>query len=487
MSTRLRGQPLASARADQCQSELSQRPLPQKKRSELTPSSYSAAPSEPRKIAAHDDTPEETMTHCPERARRAPLLLLLLSAAALSPAAQAISVDTKGGLKVTSDDGEYEMSLGGRIHLDANIVSEDDSAVFGSSATPSNSSAFFRRARISFAGRAKGWEYALTPDFAQSQSGNLPSANCLSTPCSVSSSSVAFQELYVARQIGPGKWTIGQFTPYRSIEDQTSSNEVVMIERAITSASGVYRGGISRLFQIGSGYLLQPTPNSSLGIAIFNLRRDSTPATEGLGGSLRATWAPLMADRRVLHLGASASMEKPDGTGAPGNVGTLFSYAGLRGPTAALGATSGGETAQYLALEAGTVLGAFHAQGEVVQARYGQAVADDSTTLLYHLTLSVAIFGEAKPYDAKKGAFRSIKPRRDFGALELTARHEGGENRDARLATEVERVAVNTVGLNYYFSPNVRLMANYVLGAAERVDGQKDEPRTLALRFQMAW
>lgn len=416
-----------------------------------------------------------------------PLALALLPASLLSLPAQAINVDTKGGLKVSSDDGQYEMNLGGRIHLDVNLVSEDDGAAFGSSALSSNSSAFFRRARISFSGRAKGWEYAFTPDFAQSQSGNLPTANCLSTPCNVSTAGVAFQELYVAHALGPGKVTIGQFTPFRSLEDQTSSNEIVMIERAITGASGVYRGGISRLFQIGAGYSLQPTASSSLGAAVFNLRRDSTPATEGMGAALRATWAPWMQDRRVLHLGASASVEKPDGTGAPGNVGTLFSYAGLRGPTATLGATSGGESAQYLAVEIGTQLGPFNAQGEVVQARYGQAAGDDTTTLVYHVTLSYALFGEARPYDARKGVFRAFKPRQDFGALELTARHEGGENQDARAATDVERVSSNTIGLNWYFSPNVRVMANYVLGSAERVDGSKDEPRTLALRFQMAW
>jgi len=428
--------------------------------------------------------PEETMSDA--------IRFLWAGAALLASgtAFAAADADTQGGLKIRSGDGRYEFNIGGRIHLDVNFVGEDDAAAFGSSAAPHNSSAFFRRARLSFSGRAGAWEYHFTPDFAQSQGGNLPSANCLDTPCNVSTSSVAFQELYVARALGPGKLTLGQFIPFRSLEDQTSSNELLLMERAITSSGGVYRGGISRLFQIGAGYLMNPTPHSTLGLAAYNLRKDNSPATEGLGASLRATWAPLLAEGRVLHLGASGGVENPHGGGAAGNVGTLFSYAGIRGPTATLGATSGGEAATYLAAELAGVYGPFSAQGEVVQARYGQAEGSDpdqTTTLLYHVTLSWALTGETKPYDTKKGVLRSLKPRREAGALELALRHEYGENRDAIAATAVREVSSDTIGLNYYFSPNVRVMANYVRGRAERVDGQQDEPDTVALRLQMNW
>lgn len=428
------------------------------------------------------------------RALCAPLFCLcaglLNSTPGLANGTPGYSLQTQGGLRLKSDDGEYEMAIGGRIHLDANLLSEDRGAVFGSSANPSAGSAFFRRARLSFTGRAGVWEYNFTPDFAQSQSGNLPSSNCLSTPCTVSNPSVAFQELYVARPLGPGRLTIGQFIPFRSLEDQTSSNEIVLIERAITSSGGLYRGGGSRLFQIGLGYQLNPTEHSSLGLSAYNLRRDSTPATEGVGASLRGTWAPLWSPRRSVHLGLSATIEAPHGSGSSANVGTLFSYAGIRGPTAVLGQTTGSGEAQYLALEAGTTLGSFNAQTEIAQVRYQQAAGsplEETETRVYHLTVGYFLTGEARPYDLRKGVFRSPKPGRPAGALELVAREEFGENLDASAASAVRQVRSTTLGFNYYFSSQVRLMANYVLGEAERVDGARDRPRTVALRFQMNW
>lgn len=414
----------------------------------------------------------------------------LLAGASLAGIAQAATVDTRGGLKLKSDDGQFEFNVGGRIHLDLDLVSEDDDAVFGSALNPASSSPLFRRARLTFSGKAFGWEYMFTPDFAQSSGGNLRTISCLSTPCTVNTSGVAFQELYVARALGSGKLYIGQFTPFRSIEDNTSSNELTLMERAYTGSMGVYRGGVSRLFQMGLGYQMNPTPQTTLGTAVFSLRKDDTPATEGVGATLRTTWAPVLAERRVLHLGLSGSVENPQGDGSSGNVGTVVSYAGIRGPTANLGQTTGGGKAQYLAGELAGVYGPFHLQSEITQARYDQdelQPVDRSTTLLYHVTVSYALTGESRPYDTRRGSFRSVVPRSGRGALEVALRHESARNQDAVSPTAVETVSTDTLGLTWTLNPHVRVMANYLLGKAERVDGQRDEPSALTLRFQMNW
>lgn len=424
-------------------------------------------------------------------ATRAISTLFLAISAVTATAAQAATVETKGGLTVRSDDGAYELNIGGRIHLDANLVSEDNSAAFGSALIPSNSSAFFRRARLTFSGKALGWEYNFTPDFAQSAGGNLPTTTTV-TGQATTSSSVAFQELYIAHKFGLGKFFIGQFTPFRSIEDNTSSNEITIIERAITSSGGVYRGGISRFFLIGLGYQFNPVPNATFGVGAFNLRRDNTPSTEGTALSARATWAPVQSPGRILHLGISASQENPRGApGSPaGNVSTLFSYAGLRGPTASLGGTTGNENARYYAGELAGVFGPLYLQSEYVHARYGQdenSALRHTNTDLYHVTLSYNVFGEAKTYNTVRGSFKSIKPKNSFGAVELVARHEFARNDDAAAATAIREVTSDTVGFNYYFNPNTRLLVNYILGRAERVNGQVDKPNTLALRFQLNW
>jgi phosphate-selective porin OprO and OprP len=67
-------------------------------------------------------------------------------------------VETKGGLKVTSPDGKFEASLGGRIHFDTYAFDRDDADVTGTTE--------FRRARLTLQGKALGWDYKMEQDFA---------------------------------------------------------------------------------------------------------------------------------------------------------------------------------------------------------------------------------------------------------------------------------------------------------------------------------
>src|SRR5690606_5400614 len=89
----------------------------------------------------------------------------LLLAGAIAAPAQAETVETRGGIKVTSDDGRFTAKLGGRIHLDTNVWVDDDE--FGDLAT----GVFFRRGRITLEGEAYGWSYKFENDFA-GQSGD---------------------------------------------------------------------------------------------------------------------------------------------------------------------------------------------------------------------------------------------------------------------------------------------------------------------------
>ncbi|HUP92125.1 MAG TPA: porin [Solimonas sp.] len=442
------------------------------------------------------------------------LTAIAAAVAAFSSAAFADPAETKGGIKIKTEDGRFEATVGGRIHIDFNLLDNDTAALFGSNTLSNNSTVFFRRARISLTGKAYGWEYNFVPDFAQSAGGNLPAVTttttttttvntgdgnntCEATPCTVTTTStssttgttstIAFQELYIARAFDSGKLFIGQFKPYRSLEELTSSNEITMMERPWTSATGVYGGGVNRQFVIGLGYQWYVMDNMTLSAAVYNLRRDNTAATEGSGGSARFTYAPLMKEGSVVHLGASYSVDNPH-NGV--SVSTLTPYAGRRGPSAALGGGSANRDAQHIGLEAATVFGPFYGQAEYVMADYDQtapATPDNVGVDVWHLTLSFNVTGETKPYDNKKAVFKNIKPAHDFGAVELTARYDSGKNDDATAATAIETVNASTLGVNYYLNPNVRFMLNYVMGQAERVNGQDDKPNVLAARFQMNW
>ncbi|MCP3098127.1 OprO/OprP family phosphate-selective porin [Myxococcus sp. K15C18031901] len=403
--------------------------------------------------------------------------------------AAATEVSTEGGLSVRSDDGRFEFKLGGRIHFDLDLVHDDPEAPFGSSLTPENSTLLFRRARLSFSGKAFGWEYLFVPDFAQSFSGNLRLQTCTETPCTFPTPGVVFQELSISRSLLGGRLILGQFTPARSIEDHTGSNDLTMMERAITSALGVYRAGVLRLFVMGGGYEANPTPETRVEVSVFGLRRDDSLASEGFGGAARVTWRPFVAERRILHVGASVSAENPDGPGPTGNVGASLSYVGIRGPQASMGGTTGGRSARHATAELAGTWGAFYFQGEGVLASFGQVGqrVDRTTTWLHHATWSWNVFGESKPYDSRRGSFKNLTPRHSFGALELALRHEFARNLTPLSPASVESVLIQTVGANYYFTPNVRMMANVIFARARRLDGALDQPRSATFRMQMSW
>ena len=123
-------------------------------------------------------------------------------------------VDTKGGIKITSADKNFEASIGGRIHFDTYAFDRDLASTTGTSE--------FRRARLTLAGKALGWDYKVEQDF--SAGSNLD----------------GLRDAYIATAFAGGKVTIGHFKPYRSMEELTSSNEILMMERPFASATGLF-------------------------------------------------------------------------------------------------------------------------------------------------------------------------------------------------------------------------------------------------------
>src|SRR5690606_36668700 len=84
----------------------------------------------------------------------------LATAVAMFAAAPAFAekVETKGGLKVSSDDGNFSMQIGGRVHFDAYIFDEDLVAT--------TSTTEFRRTRLTLTGSLYDWAYKIEQDFS---------------------------------------------------------------------------------------------------------------------------------------------------------------------------------------------------------------------------------------------------------------------------------------------------------------------------------
>jgi len=363
-------------------------------------------------------------------------------------AATTPKVETKGGIKVTSPDKKFEASLGGRIHFDAYAFDRDLAATTGTSE--------FRRARLTLAGKAYGWDYKVEQDFAAGS--NLD----------------GLRDAFIATSLWGGKVTIGHFKPYRSMEELTSSNEILMMERPFASATGLFSG---RQFQQGVGYL-RAGDNYTAGFTVFNLRGASGSRNEGMGASGRVTFAPINTDNQTLHFGGWYSHEDAN-LGSADLVATA-NYAGRRGPVQAIATTTGASrnTVDAYGLEAAGSFGPLFFQGEYVNASFGQPTRDQDVTTWY-LQGSWILNGGHKAYKPGTGVFASPKVG-DSGIWELTARYDFIENKDL-----VNREATSTIfGVNYYVNPNLRFMFNYTQGENE-VTG--DETGQYALRTQFSW
>jgi phosphate-selective porin OprO/OprP len=357
-------------------------------------------------------------------------------------------LEAKGGLKVTAPDRKYEMSLGGRIHFDAYAFDRDLASSTGTSE--------FRRARLTLAGKALGWEYKVEQDFAAGS--NLD----------------GLRDAYIATGLWGGKATIGHFKPYRSMEELTSSNEILMMERPFASATGLFSG---RQFQQGLGYQ-RAGSNYTAGLGVFNLRGAAGSRNEGMGAAARVTFAPVNTDSSTLHFGGWPSRE--DNNQGSADLTATAHYAGRRGPSQVIATTTGASrgTVTAYGLEAAGSFGPVFFQGEYVSARFGQPVGPAQDVTTWYLQGSWLLNGGHKAYKAGNGVFAS--PRVDRGLWELTARYDTIENRDiaGREASSV------IVGMNYYVNPNLRFMLNYTRGDNQ---ASGDETGQYALRTQFSW
>ena len=372
---------------------------------------------------------------------------------AVATPAMADKAETKGGLVVKTDDGRFEMKIGGRIHFDGNFyVDEDDFE------SPSNSTTFFRRARLSMEGKAYGWSYKFEEDFVE---------NGLS----------GFREMWLGTKVFDQNLRIGQAKPYRGMEELTSSNETVFMERPYATASGIYQQFRQGAFVDGvSG-------NFGYGVSIYNQRTAAGPSSEAVGANARGYFAAINDDTTTLHIGLSASLD-----GNNGNTQDLRSRprvlgrdGGLRptivGAFPAPGVSNIDKQTTY-ALELAGKAGPFYAQAEYAKASYDLAGGTDQDVDTYYVQASYLLTGEVKPYDVKKGVFKSPKPNAPSGAWEAKARWDNIENTDTDAQGEQW-----LVGVNYYPNPNVRFMVEYGNGSQE-IGGAELEGTIVQTRAQ---
>ncbi len=426
--------------------------------------------------------------------------LKVAALAVLAVAASNVYADpatTAGGIKVRTEDGRFEANVNGRIQFDYYSFSEDEDARIGT--TPFGSGvaanfanrggAAFRRTYLTLGGKAYGWEYKFENDF---------------TTTAVNGAS--FREMWIGTKVGPGKLIIGQHKPFRGMEELASSNEITLIERPNTTATGIYAG---RQFLTGLFYKGN-TDSFGYGVHATSLQ-NGVASTEGHSIGGRAYYFPLSADGRTLHVGLSYSSDREDAGSL--NAAPTFQYGGRRGVNLGLGGAgssvaSGFGTQDTIHGELAGSFGPFTAQAEYAMATLDNAYDvtgggqdQDADITAYYVQASYFLTGEKKVYKKDRGAFGTPKPNNAFGAVEAVVRYESSEN-DETVAGQGRGCALGgvaagsfqscegtqlTVGANWYVNPNVRFMLNYYMGEADVNANGQDEPDAITVRAQMSF
>jgi phosphate-selective porin OprO/OprP len=420
--------------------------------------------------------------------------IIKISAAAaltlgLAQPALADTAETKGGLTVKTDDGRFEFKLGGRFHIDAQAL--EGCAVDGVDCPGGTTlgGMYLRRGYISTTGKLYGWKFKSEFD-----------------PAASSSAQSTWREAWVSTEAMGGEIMIGQFKPFRSMEELTSSNEILMMERPYSSASSLYGGG-GRQFQLGVGYKM-PFSMGLWGVSVYNLKAIGGATNEGMGMSTRLTFLPVEAEGSLVHAGLVYGVDNFNRTGA----GVFPTGFGSGGPGAAtlagrssgtqttsltsvsLGTTGPGESQTTFSVELAATFGPGFVQAEFANSTLGQVAGSDMDVTSYYIQGSYFITGETKPYKKDRGTFGTPKPNGEGGAWEITGRYDLIENGDLDLAGPLSEPEVTqlTLGVNWYLNPNLRLMLNYSMGeetTTNTVTGvdREREVNALALRTQLSW
>lgn len=263
----------------------------------------------------------------------------------------------------------------------------------------------------------------------------------------------------------------GQFKVPFGLEELTSSNNLVFIERALPSDA------VAPSRRLGLG-LAHAGDRHTLAAMAFGSAIDG--GSRGRGVAARATYAPIERGQSVLHLGAALAVERPRGelkfNARPESKASDVRFVNT-------GDLDGVRRIDRIGLEAAWKSGPLWLQAEWMQAALQREQAMPGVRLRgWSLAGAWLLTGESRAY--RKGVFRGVSVSRPGGAWELTARVSriDLDRRDVRGGRERNL----TLGVNYYLNENVRFMANWIQVRSAR-RGKVDDPRILLVRAQFAF
>lgn len=255
---------------------------------------------------------------------------------------------------------------------------------------------------------------------------------------------------------------IGNYKEPFSLETLTSSKFITFLERSyIDNFSPDRHIGLSysrwgRQWQFSAGVFGQGSGDV-----------DATGQNQGYGLTGRVTVAPVLTERKLLHLGLGVSRRTPDAAaGATANTLRIRARPETNINRARFLSTGRIPSVNYELLyngELAAVSGPLSFQAEFTGVKVERLGSNPTATFSGgYAFVSFFLTGESRTYLASTGEFDRIYPRSPKGAWEVAARYSTMDLDDTGAGVLGGKGQNYTLGLNWYVNPNFRFMANYV-------------------------
>lgn len=355
---------------------------------------------------------------------------------AASPASDTSPVVSwKGGPVLTSPDDKYSLKLRGRAQADMWLVDGDPPDGNYPSGTE------LRSVRLGVEGRLGAvLRYKVEADFA----GNA----------------VTVKDAFI-EYAGGSSWALqaGNFKPHVSLENRIGLPQTTFMERALPNLFAISD-------EIPGLGLTAHGRNWSLGGGGFG----EGPGThiegnEGYGVAARFTYAPLLEEDRLIHVGASGYYKYLGKDAGP-------EFRLRQRPETHLFATRlldtgamPADSTTVIGVELAGATGPFSFQSEYLRDRVDYTDLGTAEFSGAYAYLSWVATGESRSYSASSGKFGSVRPHRalgngGWGALEWAIRYSTLDLEDAGIfGGKGENISI---GANWYLSEYVRVMFNLV-------------------------
>lgn len=368
------------------------------------------------------------------------LLLLVLTTAGQTT----LKPEWDNGLKFKSADGATSIGIGGRLHYDVAFINH--SQELDSLAGPAADKLEVRRARLSFEGIIKN---AVKYEFEFTFGESIKYADLY----------VAFLKLPFVEQL-----TVGHFREPFGMEENTSSNSIVFMERSLPSSFAPGRN---------AGMMVQKTFLANRmrvygGVFRITNSLGSDTAAEGkhsLTG--RLAYLPLWdsARNKTLHVGLASNIYTPINRTYVLNVenathtGDSYIKSGVIDDV---------QHVQNVGGEAGFTHKRFAVQSEYMHSfvRINKMIATEIIDRVrefnsFYVTTSYFLGGGRRKYDKERNSFSAVALSGDKrNAWELALRYSQIHLRES--TENIKRLNDITMGVNWYYSSTWRVMFNYI-------------------------